>query len=149
MNNEKFNQAVDEIVGFIVRAQEAQMELLKHNIRAAYEANVSEIDPNEIAQQIMNMPIGIELRSLTGTELPPPARHLQNEMVCTAEKSRSAEEIGNLADLSYVKVGSDKLYGKEFYHHCPEVEDGLVRLIQFGAPDVHECPVCRKRYERK
>ena len=143
MKNEKFNQAVDEIVGFIAEVHKLQMDQLKCNIKAVHEANTNEIDPNEIAQQIMNLPVTSRLGPMNEIELPPPAIHLQNEMVCTAEKETPHGEAGDLKALSFVKVGNAERYSKEFYHHCPDLHDYLIRLHYIKEDDVYACPVCR------
>lgn len=149
MKNDKFDQAVDEIVELIAEVHKLQMDQLKCNIKAVHRANVSEIDPNEIAEQIMNLPVNSGLRPMDKIEFARPAIHLRNEMVCTAEKNVTIGSTGDLSDLSYVKVGSDKLYEKEFYHHCPEVQNKLVRLVQYDVPNMHKCPICSQKYEQK
>lgn len=133
MKNQKFNEAIDEIVGFIVDVNKLQMDQLKCNIKAVHEANVSTVDPNGTAQQIMSPPI-----------IPAqPAIHLQDEMVCTAEKRTPYGMAGNLDTLSYVKVGNDAPHGKEFYHHCPMHGNDLIRLHYVKQDDVHACPICK------
>ena len=147
MKNEKFSQAIDEIFWFLLSTQKLQMDQMKSNIKAVYDANVSELDVNAIAQQILETPI--DLRPALGMTIIPaqPAIHLQNEMVCTAEKSVPPGEIGNKEDLSYVNVGADRVRGKEFYHHCQRSGNKLVRLIYHIGADVYACPVCRKEYK--
>ena len=139
MKNEKFNQAVDEIIGFVLKAQELQMVQLRSNIKTAYGATIHETDPHAIAMMIMDTPI-------TPAQ---PAIHLRDEMMCTAEKNVTIGSVGDLKDLSYVKVGTDTTFGKEFYHHCPEVQNNLVRLHRVNQDYVHECPVCGQKYEQK
>ena len=143
MSNEKFNQDIDEIVGFITEVHKLQMDQLKCNIRAVHEANANEIDPNEIAQQIMNLPVEIDTEPTHKIEPARPAIHLRDEMVCTAEKQPALNEAGDLKALSFVKVGNAEKYSKEFYHHCPDVHNHLIRLHYIKEDDVHACPVCR------
>ena len=139
MKNEKFDKAVDEIVGFIVDVQRLQMDQLRNNIKTVYGATIHDTDPHAIAMMIMNTPV-----------IPAqPAIHLRDEMVCTAEKTVTIGEIGNLDDLSYVKVGTSAHYGKDFYHHCPQRSNNLIRLNYYNDTDMHECPVCSRKYEKK
>ena len=133
MKNEKFDQAIDEIVGFIVDVQKLQMDQLKNNIKTVYGATIHDTDPHAIAEMIMNTPI-------TPAQ---PAIHLRDEMVCTAEKRTPYGKAGDLDTLSYVKVGNGAPHGKEFYHHCPEHDNDLVRLHYVKQDGVHACPVCR------
>ena len=149
MKNERFDQAVDEIVELITDVHKLQMDQLKCNIKAVHKANANEIDPNEIAQQIMNLPVNSGLRPMENIEFARPAIHLRDEMLCTAEKYVTIGSVGDLRDLSFVKVGSDIPFGKEFYHHCPEVQNKLVRLVQYDVPNTHKCPICGQKYEQK
>lgn len=149
MKTEKFDEAVDEIVELIAEVHKLQMDQLKCNIKAVHSANVCEFDPKVIAEQILCLPIEIDTEPTHRIEPARPAIHLRDEMVCTAEKYVTIYSIGNLSDLSYVKVGSDKRYGKEFYHHCPEANGKLIRLIQDDAPIMQQCPICSQKYEQK
>ena len=133
MKNEKFNQAIDEIVGFIVDVQKLQMDQLKCNIKTVHEANIGTPDVNAIAQQILNAPFDpIKATPITGSG-----------MVYTVEEKTPYGKAGDLDTLSYVKVGNGAPHGKEFYHHCPEHDNDLVRLHYVKQDGVHACPVCR------
>ena len=157
MKNQKFNEAIDELVGFIVDVNKLQMDQLKCNIKAVHEANTHEVDPHAIAKMILDsdkekesLIIGTippDHPSVTLAVPPQPAIHLKNEMVCTAEKNVTIGEIGNLDDLSYVKVGTSTPYGKEFYHHCPQRRYELVRLHCVNLDKTHVCPVCNQVFK--
>jgi hypothetical protein len=153
MKNQKFNEAIDEIVGFIVDVNKLQMDQLKCNIKAVHEANTHEVDPHAIAKMILDsdkekesLIIGTippDHPSVTLAVPPQPAIHLRDEMVCTAEKKTPYGKAGDLDTLSYVKVGNGAPHGKEFYHHCPMHNNDLIRLHYVKQDDVHACPVCK------
>ena len=149
MTKEKFNQAIDEIFGFLIGVQKLQMDQMKSNIKTVHETNVDTIDTDAVAQRILDTPI--DLRPALGRIIIPaqPTIYLGDEMVCTAENNITIGEVGDLKTLSYVKVGTDTTFGKEFYHHCPEVQDNLVRLHSDNQKSVHVCPVCGQKYEQK
>lgn len=149
MSDKNFEEAVDELVGFIDSAHAVNMALLKSNIKALYEASIRKVDPTETVRQILDTPIDLRSAIAGGIRPAQPAIHLQDEMMCTAENSVPLGEIGDLRDLSYVKVGTDTPLGKEFYHHCPEVQGKLVRLHSINHDYVHVCPICKQKYEQK
>ena len=133
MKNEKFNQAIDEIVGFIVDVQQLQMDQLKQNIKTAYGATIHETDPHAIAMMIMDAPINIK-------RMTPIAA---SGMKYTVEEKTPYGEVGDLEALSYVKIGNGAPFGKEFYHHCPMHGNDLIRLHYVKQDNVHACPVCK------
>ena len=143
MKNQKFNEAIDEIVEFIVDVNKLQMDQLKCNIKAVYEANAHEVDPHAIAKMILDMPVDLGQATVIGIRPAQPAIHLRDEMVCTAEKKTPYGEAGDLDTLSYVKVGNGAPHGKEFYHHCPMHGNDLIRLHYVKQDNVHACPVCK------
>lgn len=147
MKDEIFNKTIDEVIGFVEAAQKLQMDRLKENIKAVHEANVELMNTDSVAQHTLDIPI--DLRPALGMTIKPaqPTIYLKDEMVCTAEKSVPPGEIGNKEDLSYVKVGADRVREKEFYHHCPRSGNKLVRLIYRIGTDVYACPICRKEYK--
>jgi len=149
MTDEKFNQAIDEIVGFIVDVNMLQMSQLKCNIKAVHEANGNTLDADIIAQQIMNLPFNPERVPDRGIKPAQPAIRLKDEMVCTAEKRLTIDEVGDLNDLSYVKVATGAPHGKEFYHHCPRRGDGLVRLKFHSPSNKYQCGFCGQDYCQK
>lgn len=147
MKNEKFNQTIDEVIEFVEAAQKLQMDQLKLNIKAVHEANVDIIDIDAVAQRMLDTPVDLKSAIGEGIRISQPAIHLMDEMVCTAEIRVPSGEVGNLNDLSYGNVGSNILHGKEFYHHCSQRGNGLVRLNYINDAEVYVCPICSKEYK--
>jgi len=149
MTDEKFNKAVDEIVGFIVDVHKLQMDQLKCNIKAVYEANAHEVDPHAIATMIMNLPIErvqsreVQFKCEGCTDCK------GNHKIISKDPVIEEGKIGDLADLSFVQNANEMDYNKEFYHHCPEMQDDLVRLTHSMSKGGRKCPVCHEEFESK
>jgi len=149
MTDEKFNQAIDEIVGFIVDVQKLQMDQLKQNIKTAYGATIHETDPHAIAEMIMNMPVKtvqskkVSLGCVGRVSCGDSFKMIDKDPVVKAGGR------GNLEDLSYVQNVHESSYGKDFYHHCPDMQDDLVRLTHSMSKGGRRCPVCYLEFEPK
>jgi len=133
MKNARFDQAIDKIIDFVIKSQDTQMEQLKYTLKAAYDANVNTQDANAIAQQIMD----------TSIDPQNPVPLVENRMVYRIENQTLLNDPGILKDLSYVQNAIAARGNKDYYHHCPERQDDLVRLQCVPEDHVHACPVCK------
>ena len=149
MKNQKFNEAIDEIVGFIVDVNKLQMDQLKCNIKAVHEANTHEVDPHTIAKMILDTPVKL-------TRLPANTSDCEGCTGCgethkIVRKDPVVEEgqYGDVWDLTRIQNEGNVIFGFDFYHHCPEVQDEYVRLNYFDDKIEFKCPLCNETFMSK
>ena len=159
MKNEKFITTIDDAFKLMLSLHDLQMEQFKMEVLAIYEANTNEIDPKEIAEQIMDLPVG------TTPTPAKPASEFKNyrtpeERLISAESERLYKiiskdpvvengQFGDIWDLTRVQNASDTRQGFDFYHHCPEMQDDLVRLDYSEHRDEHMCQFCKQVFLSK
>ena len=70
-------------------------------------------------------------------------------MVTSEDQIVEKGQIGDIWDLTRVQNAADEEYGFDFYHHCPEMQDDLVRISYRGKIDNHICLICNQEFYDK
>lgn len=149
MNEKEFDNAVDEIIGNIESAQVVHMDLLRSGIKAEFRANARALNVTAIAQKIMGTPFNVECGQpdLSGCSGSIKCGDTHKILSKDPEVKRSIR--GNLTDISFVQNASVLGYNKDFYHHCSQIQDDLVRLVPSTITGVYVCPICGQEFEFK
>lgn len=106
-------------------------------------------DPQEMAQQLMNIPLMDIHSQKVSSKCEGCTDCIDSHRIVSEDPVIEEGMKGDLADLSFVQNANECDYNKDFYHHCPEMQDDLVRLISSMSMGYRKCPVCHQVFEPK
>ena len=159
MANKKFDFESDAAVLKMLKKQlNASHDLIEYisALRDAYMAlkeekskECSGPDTQEMAQQLMNIPL-MDIHSQKVSSKCEECTDCKDSHKIVSEDPVIEEgQFGDIWDITRVQNASETQFGFDFYHHCPKVQDNLVRLDYSKSKDKHQCRYCSQVFLSK